>query len=299
MKILLTGASGLVGSTLAAAFAKDGHSVLRAVRGATKDSSSIRWDPAKGELDASRLEGVDAVIHLAGENIAAGRWSETRKKTIVESRVTSTKLVAETIAALSRKPRVFLSASAVGFYGNRGDELLDEGSAMGEGFLATTCRDWEAETRYAQRAGIRTVQLRFGMILAKRGGALAKMLLPFRLGLGGRLGDGRQYVSFVAIADVVAAVRFLLDDERLAGAVNVTAPNPVTNAEFTRALGRVLHRPTIFPVPAFAIRMLLGELGERLMLEGQRVMPKRLLDAGFVFEAGTIDAALTSALRDG
>lgn len=295
MKIFLTGASGLVGSALRDAFTRDGHSIVCAVRRAARGDAEVAWDPARGELDARRLEGIDAVIHLAGENIAAGRWSESRKKAIVESRTSSTKLVAETIAALPSKPRVFLSASAVGFYGNRGDELLDEGSAMGEGFLATTCRDWEAETRYAQRAGIRTVQMRFGMILSRQGGALAKMLLPFRLGLGGRLGNGAQYVSHVALADVVAVVRFLLGNEHVAGAVNVVTPNPVTNAEFTRALGRALRRPTIFPVPAFAIRALLGELGERLLLEGQRVRPKRLLDAGFTFQAPTIDAALASA----
>lgn len=297
MKILLTGASGLVGTALGAALESDGHIVLRATRGAAHDDSMVHWDPARGEFESAKLAGLEAAVNLAGENIAS-RWTQERKASIVRSRTLSTKLLAETLAALDPKPRVFLSASAIGFYGDRGTERLDEGSAMGEGFLSDTCRDWEAETRYAQRAGIRTAQLRFGVILSKRGGALQKMLLPFRLGLGGRVGSGKQYMSFVSLADVLAAIRFVLSREDLAGPINVVAPNPVDNAEFTRALGRVLKRPTIFPLPALAVRFLFGEMGDRLMLAGQRVEPKRLTDAGFEFAHPTIDTALTSALHD-
>jgi uncharacterized protein (TIGR01777 family) len=297
MKILLAGASGLVGTALGAALERDGHTLLRATRGTARDDSMVHWDPVRGEIESAKLAGLDAAVNLAGENIGS-RWTDERKKTIVQSRTLSTKLLAESLAALERKPRVFLSASAIGFYGDRGTETLHEGSAMGEGFLAETCRDWEAETRFAQRAGIRTAQLRFGVILSKRGGALAKMLLPFRLGLGGRVGSGKQYMSFVSLADVIAAIRFVLSRDDLAGPINVVAPNPVDNAEFTRALGRALRRPTIFPFPAFAVRLLFGEMGDHLMLRGQRVEPKRLKDSGFEFAHPTIDAALGSALND-
>jgi uncharacterized protein len=298
MKIFITGASGLVGTALGSALERDGHVVLRATRSRATGPNTIAWDPAAGRLDAAALKGIDAVVNLAGENIGSGRWTPAKKKALLESRTLSTKLIAETIAALDPKPRVFLSASASGFYGNRRDEWLDEGSAMGEGFLAEICRDWEAETRAAQRAGIRTVQLRFGVVLSRHGGALARMLTPFRLGLGGRLGDGRQFFSFVAIRDAIAAIRFALETETLSGPVNVVAPEPVTNAEFTRALGRALRRPTIFPAPAFGIRLALGEMGQALLLDGQRVRPKRLLDAGFRFEQPTIDSAIAAALRE-
>ncbi len=297
MKILVTGATGLVGTTLVRTLESAGHEVWRASRRASTGGRSVQWDPQNGVLDATRLSGLDAAVHLAGESIASGRWTDEKKKVLLESRTLSTKLLGQTLAALTPLPKVLVSASAVGFYGgDRGDEVLDEGSAMGEGFLAEICRDWEAETRYAHRAGIRTVQTRFGIVLSKDGGALPRMLLPFKLGLGGRLGSGKQYMSFVSLEDVVAAIVFALTNESLAGPINVVAPNPVTNAEFTKALGRALHRPTLFPAPEFAIKLLLGEMGEQLLLGGQRVVPKRLLDAGFSFRHATIDAALAAIL---
>jgi uncharacterized protein (TIGR01777 family) len=296
MKIAITGASGMVGAALTSRLGNSGHEILAIGRSAKQDAHHLPWDPASGKLDRSRLEGLDAVIHLAGEGIANGRWTAARKAALRDSRVLSTQLLCESLAALSRPPAVLVSASAVGFYGSRGDEILDEGSAMGEGFLPGVCRDWEAETSHAQRAGIRVVQIRIALVLSRHGGALAKMLLPFRLGLGGRLGDGRQWMSWIALHDLVRVIEHAIADENLAGPINAAAPQAVTNAEFTKALGAAVSRPTIFPLPAFVIRLLFGEMGERLLLEGQRVRPRRLLDAGFVFEAPTLERGLALAL---
>lgn len=295
MRILISGSTGLIGSAAVAALAADGHEIVRLVRGSARPGA-LAWDPEAGRIDAAALEGFDAVVHLAGESIAGGRWTAERKRRIRDSRVAGTELLAGALAQAKARPSVLVAASAIGFYGNRGSEELDEGSAMGEGFLAEVCRDWEASTRAALRAGIRVAHLRFGIVLSAKGGALAKMLLPFRLGLGGRVGDGRQWMSFVALDDAVAALRFALGHAGASGPLNVVAPEPVTNAEFARALGRVLHRPAVVPLPAFALRLALGEMADALLLSGARVLPRRLLAAGFRFRCPSADAALRAAL---
>ncbi len=295
MNILISGASGLIGSALVKSLSEAGHAVRRLVRRAA-GPAEVRWDPAAGRLDAADLEGLDAVVHLAGENIAAGRWTRRRKARIRDSRAKGTHLLSRTLAGLADPPGVFISASAVGFYGDRGDRQLDEQSPPGSGFLAEVCRRWEAATEPAAGAGIRAVQLRTGMVLASHGGALAKMLPIFRLGLGGRLGSGRQYVSWITLNDVAGAVGHVLLDETLRGPVNLVAPQPVTNRRFTAALGRVLKRPTWLPAPALALRIVLGKMAEELLLAGARVMPKRLLDAGYRFRHPELEAALRHVL---
>jgi hypothetical protein len=259
------------------------------VPGVTK---SITWDPESGRIDASQLEGFDAVIHLAGENIGSGRWTAARKERILASRVAGTRLLARTLAALTAPPRVLLCASAVGWYGDRGDEWLEDTSDPGGGFLAEVCREWEAAATPAVERGIRVVHLRFGVILSAAGGALARMLPAFRLGAGGRVGSGRQQVSWISLDDVVGAVGFLLFREGFGGPVAVTAPDPVPNAELARVLGRVLNRPAVVPFPSAAVDLLFGEMGRSLLLEGQRVRPGRLLDAGFRFRHPDLEGAL-------
>ena len=256
----------------------------------------IRWDPEAGEIDPGSLEGFDAVVHLAGENIAGGRWNEARKQRILESRVKGTQLLAGALAKLKNPPKVFACASAVGFYGDRGDEALDETSAAGQGFLAEVCQAWEAATKPASEAGIRTVNLRFGVILSGSGGALGKMLPPFQLGAGGRIGGGRQWMSWVALDDVIGAIHHALLTDTVAGPVNVVSPTPMTNAEFTKTLGRVLVRPTIFPMPVFAAKLALGEMAEELLLAGQRVLPKRLEAADYRFRFNDLEDALRHVL---
>ncbi len=257
---------------------------------------SVVWDPAMGVLDPTALEGFDAVVHLAGENIS-GRWTAKKKAEIRESRIQSTRLLSEELARLSRPPRVLVSASAVGYYGNRGDESLDESSGSGNDFLAEVCRDWEAATGPAAGKGIRVVCLRFGLVLSPKGGALARMLVPFKFGLGGPIGGGMQFMSWIALDDVTRIVEFALAEPALRGSVNAVAPNAVTNREFTKALGRALHRPTFFPLPAFAVKLLFGEMGETLLLMSQRVQPARLLEGGFSFQFPRLDSALLSVLR--
>jgi uncharacterized protein (TIGR01777 family) len=260
---------------------------------------AVFWDPAAGELDAARLVGLDAVVHLAGENIAAGRWSDARKRRLRESRVAGTQLLAERLAATKSPPRVLVAASAVGFYGNRGDEVLTEASPPGKDFLADLCRDWEAAAQPAKDKGVRVVHLRLGMVLSPAGGALAKMLLPFRLGAGGRMGSGRQYWSWIALDDVIAVIERALTDGEISGPVNTVAPQAVTNAEFTRALGKALRRPTVFPMPAFAARMVFGELADALFFASQRVEPRRLLDRGHDFRFPELEGALRHLLGRG
>jgi uncharacterized protein (TIGR01777 family) len=250
-------------------------------------------------MDAQHLEGLDVVVHLAGENIASGRWTSEKKRAIRESRVNGTSLLSESLARLSRPPSVFLSASAIGYYGDRGDELLTEESPPGKGFLPDVCTNWEKATAPAVEKGIRTVHTRFGIILDANEGALAKMLTPFRMGIGGRIGDGKQWMSWIALADVVDALKYLIEDTSTRGPVNFVAPNPVTNAEFTKALGRVLSRPTLFPVPAFGVRLAFGEMADALLLSSQKVEPSVLADRGFPFTWPTLEPALRHILAHG
>lgn len=296
MKVVVSGASGLIGSALVPALREAGHDVVRLVRRQPTGAGEVRWDPARGELAQSQLSGVDAIVNLSGENLAK-RWTKTRKREILSSRVDSTSLLARTAAALEPRPSVLVIASAVGFYGDRGDEILTEESSGGTGFLSDVVRAWEAAANPAREAGIRVVHLRQGIVLSKDGGALKPMLLPFKLGVGGPVGGGDQWWSWVAMEDLTAAYLHALASD-IAGAVNLTAPNPATNRQFTKALGKALRRPAVLPVPSFAARALFGEMGETMLLEGQRVLPARLQDAGFTFAAPTIDAGMARALAD-
>jgi uncharacterized protein (TIGR01777 family) len=296
MRILVTGASGLIGSAAVASFKSGGHEVIRLVRSGRPAEGTAAWDPAKGTIDKTALEGLDAAVHLAGENIAAARWTEEQKARIKDSRVKGTQLLSETLAGLSNPPKTFVAASATGFYGNRGDEPLDEASSPGDNFLAQVCIPWEEATAAAVQSGIRVVNLRIGIVLAADGGALAKMITPFKFGLGGRIGSGRQYMSWIEISDMVRAINHALSVESLSGPVNAVAPNPVTNAEFTATLGKVLSRPTFFTMPAFAAHMAFGEMGDELLLGSTRVYPKKLLESGYKFRYSELQAALEHIL---
>jgi len=296
-RIAITGSTGLIGEALAVSLAGDGHRVVRLVRDASRaGAEDVVWDPARGTIDAARLEGVDAVVHLAGEPIGASRWTPTTKQAILDSRVQGTGLIARTIAGLDTPPAVFVSSSAVGVYGDRADEELTEESAHGDDFLAQVCIAWEAAAAPAREAGVRVVHPRTGVVIAKDGPLIDKVELPFRLGVGGRVGSGRQYVPWISLVDEVAALRFLIDTP-LDGPVNLVGPVPATNAEMTSALGTVLRRPTLLPIPTFAIRLLYGEMGETLATVSQRVLPSRLLAAGFTFQHTTILAALRTAFQ--
>ncbi len=292
-KVLLSGASGMVGTALRAALVERGDSVVQLVRRETAGSNELRWQPtAAMPVPAAALEGFDAVIHLSGANLAARRWTAEYRREIVASRVESTRALGAMLARLQQVPRAFLAASAIGFYGDRGDRAVDESSAPGVGFLAEMCRAWEDATGPAEAAGMRVTHLRFGVALAPHDGALAKMLPLFRLGLGGRLGSGKQWMSWIALGDLVAAVLFVLDSNGLPGAVNLTSPQPVTNEEFTRALARVLHRPAMLPAPAFALRIALGPMADEALMLSTRVAPARLLKEGFRFAHPEIEGAL-------
>lgn len=294
--VIITGASGLIGSKLTAAFESAGKRVLRAVRREAKNDQEVSWDPAKGTIDRDKFEGVEAVVHLAGAGIADKRWSESYKKTILDSRVDGTTLIAETIASLDHKPRVFACASAIGYYGNRGDSELDESANSGDGYLPEVCMQWERCCQPAIDAGIRTVNMRIGVVLSTEGGALKEMLTPFKLGGGGVLGSGKQYFSWIELDDIVRAMQFVVDNESLSGPVNLVSPNPVTNREFTKTLGRVLSRPTILPMPAFAARLVFGEMADALLLASTRVVPGALANAGFAFQHGELEPALRHVL---
>lgn len=294
MRIAVSGASGLLGSALVPALEADGHEVVRLVRRTPVGTNEIAWDPAAGTIDAAALVGVEAIVNLSGENIGQ-RWTEARRREILASRVQTTSLLATTAAALDPRPSVFVCAGPIGIYGDRGDEIVTEESELGTGFEADVGRAWEAAAEPARDAGIRVVNFRQGIVVSKDGGAVERMLLPFKLGLGGRVGSGRQWWTWVALDDVTSAYAFVLGSP-LSGAVNLCAPNPVTSRQFTDALGRALHRPTIFPVPEFAIRTLFGEMGDNMLLRGRRALPARLLEAGFEFAYPEIDDALGAAL---
>jgi uncharacterized protein len=295
--ILVSGASGLIGSALVRHLIRSGYQVSRLVR-RPAGAGEISWNPANGRLDAADLEGIDGVVHLAGENVGV-RWTQARKRRIRESRVSGTRLLSETIARLGRPPRVLISASAVGIYGDRGDEILTEASAAGDpssGFLASVSRDWETAADAARAAGVRVVHPRFGVVLSPGGGALSKMLLPFRLGLGGRVGDGSQWLSWISIDDAVGVIQHAFKTDTLRGPLNATAPDPVTNRDFTRVLGRVLRRPTPLPVPAAALRFALGEMAEETLLASARALPAKLLQSGYQFRHPDLESALRHML---
>jgi len=294
LRVAITGASGMIGSMLAPALVAAGHQVVPIVRGDPR-TGEIRWDPAGAGLDPAALRGVDAVVHLAGANIA-GRWTEARKRAVLESRTLGTRLLAEALARAPNGPATLVSASAIGYYGNRGDEELTEASPAGSGFLPQVTEAWEAATATAADAGIRVAKVRTGLVLSSAGGLLRKMLLPFRLGLGGRLGDGRQWMSWIAAADLIGVFRHLLEGT-LSGPVNAVAPGAVRNREFTAALGRALHRPTVFPLPKTVIRMLFGQMGNEAILGSAHVLPAVLERSGFRFQYPVLDGALAHELE--
>ncbi len=297
MDVAVTGSHGFVGSALVPALRRAGHRVVRLVRGQPKSADELGWDPEAGTVDAAGLEGIGGVVHLAGAGIGDKRWTDARKRLILESRTKGTTLLARTLAQLARPPSVLVSASATGYYGDRGDEPLDEQSAPGNDFVAGVCVQWEAATAPAADAGIRVARTRSGIILGREGGVFPRMLLPFRLGLGGRMGSGRQYMSWISIDDEVGAILHALVQERVAGPVNLTGPRPVTNAEFTKTLGRVLHRPTAIPTPLLPLRALYGsELVQHLLVEGQRVLPKQLEQTGYEFARPTLEEALRAVV---
>jgi uncharacterized protein (TIGR01777 family) len=295
MRILISGATGLVGDALGRSAQAQGHTVTALTR-SPRTPSDIRWDPSTGQIDSSRLSGFDAVVHLAGESIAAGRWTAAKKQAILDSRVDGTRLLCTALAELDDKPPVLVSASAIGYYGSRGDQRLDESSTPGDLFLSRVCQQWEAATAPAASAGIRVVLARFGVILAAHGGALAVMLLPFRMGLGGVVGDGQQIMSWIALDDAVRAILSAIEQSSLSGPVNVVAPHPVSNREFTKSLGRVLGRPTVLPMPAFAARIALGPMADELLLASANVVPGRLTAAGFSFVHPHLEPALRQIL---
>jgi uncharacterized protein (TIGR01777 family) len=290
MKIAVTGATGLIGSALLPSLNRGGDEVVALRR-------PNDWNPEKGTVSLAVFRGIDAVVHLAGESIAGGRWTQARKTRILESRVKGTKLIAETIAGIEARPSVLISASAIGYYGDRGSELLREESGPGVGFLSDVCKQWEAATDAAVRKGIRVVHIRTGLVLSKNGGALPRMLLPFKLGIGGRIGSGNQYWSWISLRDVCAAIQHCLQSAALHGAVNLVSPSPATNIEFTKTLGRVLGRPTIFPLPASAARLALGEMSEPLLLASARVEPAKLQASRFVFRDRDLRTTLEQLLR--
>ena len=297
MRILITGASGLIGSSLAQHLRNASHEIMvltRSTAGPTE--GRYNWNPDSSEFDIRALRSVEVVINLAGENIGAKRWTPVQKRLIADSRLKGTALLVDAISRMDNRPRLLVSASAVGYYGNRGDEPLTELSQPGDGFLSELCRDWEAEATKATKLGVRVVCLRTGMVLSRTGGTLERMLPMFKVGLGGPLGSGNQYWSWVALDDVVRAFEFIIEKEQLSGPVNLVAPNPVTNAEFTQALAKAVHRPAIFPVPAPILRLALGEMADSLVLCSQNVVPEKLLDAGFAFRHPALSDALGSIL---
>lgn len=297
MKVLVTGSHGLVGSALIKSLTADKHHVSRLVRRSSPDVTDISWNPEAGTIDKEKLDGFDVVFHLAGESIASGRWTDEKKQRIRDSRVKGSQLLANTLAQLHQPPATLVSASAIGYYGDRGDERLTEQSRPGTDFLSNVCVEWENATTPASKAGIRVVLARFGIILDAKGGALAKMLPPFRMGIGGRIGDGKQWMSWIALEDVVHGLRFVAENPRISGPANFVAPNPVTNGQFTKTLGKVLSRPTLFPVPAFGARLAFGEMADALLLSSQRVDPVCLKTENYSFQFSELDSALRHILQ--
>ncbi|HMS08429.1 MAG TPA: TIGR01777 family oxidoreductase [Pyrinomonadaceae bacterium] len=299
MKALITGASGLIGTELQKALREKGWELLLASRSEPKDDRHIKWTVEDGfrDEDLDRLEGLDAVIHLAGENVAGLRWTDEKKKAIRDSRVHGTRTLIDAFTKLKNRPKAFIAGSAIGFYGNRGDDEMTEASPAGEGFFPEVCRDWEAESRRAEDLGIRTVLLRTGIVLSKDGGALGTMLLPFKMGVGGVVGSGKQWMSWISLEDQIRAMLFVLENESIRGAVNLTSPNPATNEQFTKTLGEVLYRPTFLPLPEFAVGMIFGEMGDALLLDSTKVLPKRLEDAGFEFKFPELKPAIEAAVK--
>lgn len=296
--VLITGASGLVGSALIPKLHESGYRVVKLVRkGKSSDSDTLFWDPERAPQNVSEFEGFDAIVNLAGENIASGRWSESKKQRIYDSRVKLTKTLCEILNRLNNPPKVLVNASAIGYYGDRGDSLCTEETPQGAGFLAHVCHDWEEAAMTANQNGIRVVCLRFGMVLSATGGALKSMLLPFKLGLGGALGSGKQYVSWITIDDLIALILFSMENSNLQGTVNAVSPNPVTNYAFTKMLGKVLGRPTFLSVPAFALRAILGEMADEILLSSTRVDPAILKTSGYKFRYPELEGSLNHLLR--
>ena len=295
MRVLISGSSGMIGSAISRSLAENGHSISRLIRPQTRvdiAAVDVRWNPKANDFDAQSAEGADAVIHLAGASIGEGRWTASRKKLLRESRVDATRQLVASLAALSRKPKIFLSASAVGYYGDRGDEKLTDHSGPGADFLAQICRDWEREALRAADFGARVAILRFGIVLSTRGGALPRMLLPIKMFVGGKIGTGKQWMSWVTLADVTGMLRFALENDSVRGPLNAVSPNPTRNVDFIKDAAQVLHRPAIFPAPAFALRLALGEMADALLLSSQRVLPDRVQALGYAF----IDPDLGPAL---
>ncbi len=302
MKILVTGSTGLVGTALVSALARDGNTVCRLMRpqskspASSKDGFDVAWNPATGELGGAGV-GADAAVNLAGASIAEGRWTKERKELLRTSRIDTTRALVNALAKMSARPRVLVSASAIGYYGDRRDELLTEESEAGTDFLAGLAQEWEAEARKAEALGIRVVIARFGIILTKQGGALAKMMLPFKLGAGGKLGSGKQWMSWVTLEDVVGILKFALENSSARGAVNVVSPQPLQNAEFTKVLAKTMRRPALFPAPAFALRLALGQMADALLLSSQRVTPQKLRQLDYPFLFPDLSGALTTVLK--
>jgi uncharacterized protein (TIGR01777 family) len=299
MKILITGAGGLIGTALQRSFKEKGYEMILSGRKPSPEPGHITWDAEKGFAaeDLKKLEGLDAIIHLAGEPIGDWRWTDDKKRRIKDSRVNGTRTIIETISKLKNKPKTLISSSGVGYYGDRGDEVMNERGGVGDTFLAEVCRDWEAEARKAENYGVRVVLTRNGVVLSKDGGALATMMTPFSFGLGGVVGSGKQWLSWLSLDDMVGITNFILENESIEGAVNVVSPNPVTNEEFTKTLGEVIHRPTFLPLPKFAVDLMMGEMGDALLLDSARAVPKKLEDAGYEFKYPVLKPALENAVK--
>lgn len=298
MNILITGSTGLIGSSLGTLLVRQNHHIIHAVRKPPASEDQVFWNPGTFTMDSKAFDGVDAVVHLAGESITGGRWTAEKKRRIRESRIRGTRLLSETMAGLSTPPKVFVSTSAVGYYGDRGDEALDEASGPGTGFLADVCREWEDATGPAREKGIRTVILRLGIVLSATGGALARMLPVFRLGLGGKIGGGRQFMSWIALQDLTEIILYVIDTESLHGPVNAVSPNPVTNRKFAKTLSRVLSRPAFFSLPGAAARLAFGEMADALLLASARVLPSRLQAEQYPFRFAHLENALRDTLRN-